>query len=186
MLKRFGLAILFALAIVCVFPAIAWSEPQASSDSLNNLTNTVVFKPSPDAPDPNQIFKLVNIARNTAGVPPLRANKDLATIAQTRAADMVQRQYYAHKSPDGAYYYDLFPGYGLDPDYSCENLDLVFVPDSQSVLPEWLGSIKGHRECVLNSSLVEAGYATAKLTLIDFNGNASSAYVVVAIHSTVL
>lgn len=144
------------------------------------------FATTLDTPDPNQVFELVNKERVVEGSPALRADEKLGKLAAARAADMAKRQYYAHKNPDGKYYYDFFSAYGLASDYSCENLDLVFTPSNETFINEWLASTKGHRNCMINPSLTEAGYATTKLTLVDYDGKPTMAYLVVAIHTTPL
>lgn len=151
-------------------------EVLASSD--------VKFAALPDAPDPNQVFELANKTRADQGSNPLIADEKLGKVAAARASDMVQRQYYAHKSPDGKYYYDLFPEHGINSEYNCENLDLVFVPRIEMFIDEWMTSTKGHRDCLINPKLTAAGYAATKLMLIDYFGKETAAYLVVAIHTT--
>lgn len=69
-------------------------------------------------------------------------------------------------------------------DYSCENLSLVFVPDSEEFIKQWLTSTQGHRECMTNPDLTTAGYAVTKMMLLQHGGTQTTAYVVVAIHAT--
>ncbi len=149
-------------------------------------TQEVHFSKLTNAVDPNQVFGLVNKERAARGIAPLVANEKLGAVAASRATDMAKRQYYAHKNPDGKYFYDLLPDYGVSADYSCENLDLVFVPNSQTFVDEWLASTKGHKECMLSSNVKAAGYAAVKMTYLDYRGHATPAYLVVAIHSTQL
>lgn len=184
MYKRFGVAVLLAVFVNLTMPARIWSEAHATANATNQTLSRVVFEVAPGEPNPNEVLGLVNIARTTVHVPPLRPNLTLGAIAAMRAADMAKRQYYAHRNPEGHYFYDLFPTYQINPSYSCENLDLAFVSDNQGFINEWLDSTTGHRECLLNDQLIEAGYATAKLSIIDINGNATTAYIVVAIHTT--
>lgn len=143
----------------------------------------VQFDIPSDAPDPNETLRLVNAERAAHGLETLRAHEQLGEVAKARAADMASRHYYAHKNPDGQYYYDLFDQYGIETGYNCENLDLVFVPSEEQVISEWMASLKGHRECMMHTKTTYAGYATTKLTLIDFEGKETTAYLVVAIHA---
>lgn len=144
------------------------------------------FVATDGSPDPNVVFEIANKARNDYGSSSLITSEKLGAIATQRAADMANRHYYAHKSPDGKYYYDYFGEYGVKTDYSCENLDLVFAPSPDVAINEWLASTKGHRNCLIRSDLVSAGYATTKLSLIDYFGQPTTAYLIVAIHSTQL
>jgi hypothetical protein len=186
MLKRFGLLVCIFVMGSLIFPSQIWSAVVAGSIPSSPQLALHSFKLAPGLPDTDELMHHVNSARSAHKSPPLRANMQLEAVALARAADMAKRQYYAHKDPDGKYYYDLLSTEDIFPDYSCENLDLVFVPDTKSVAQEWLGSLNGHRECVINQGLVEAGYAVTKLDLIDFNGNLNSAYLIVAIHTTQL
>ena len=143
-----------------------------------------VFTIPDDAPDPNETLRLVNQERQLAGLPALAADEKLGAVAKARAHDMAKRQYYAHKNPDGKYYFDLFDKYGIDAGYNCENLDLVFVPSQDVVIDQWMASLKGHRGCMMHPHVQSAGYATTRLTLVDYQGNETTAYLVVAIHAS--
>lgn len=136
------------------------------------------------APDPNETLKLVNEERKAFSLPELAADERLGAVAMARAKDMASRQYYAHRDPDGRYYFDYFKEFGITTGFNCENLDLVFVPSEELVINEWKASLKGHRGCMMHPDVVEAGYATTKLTLIDFYGGQTTAYLVVAIHAS--
>jgi uncharacterized protein YkwD len=164
-------------------PQMIMADPQATI-AQSATVQAVHFKVIPDSPDPNQVLELVNKERAAQGSPVLIANEKLTRIAAERAADMATRQYYAHKNPDGNYYYNLFPENGVTVDYSCENLNIVFVPDINLFINEWLASTKGHRNCMVNASLKEAGYAVTKMMLLEYGGKEVPAYVVVAIHTT--
>ncbi len=127
-----------------------------------------------------KILSLVNDQRKQHNLPPLVENPRLTAIAQARADDMANNQYYAHQSPKGQYYYDLFPEHGFTSEYSCENLDVEFTTDETVYVNDWLESNKGHKECMLNKKATQAGYAVALF------GGSKNIYVVVAIHSTEL
>jgi uncharacterized protein YkwD len=132
------------------------------------------------------VFELVNAQRRESGLDMLAASSKLNRLAAARAADMAGRQYYAHRDPDGGLYFDYFKDFDIRSGYSCENLDLVFVPNEQQVINEWLGSLKGHRACLLNQDVSHGGYASARITLLQFDGTATDAYVIVAIHADLI
>lgn len=182
-----SLILLYCLAVglFMLKPNFILAKPALEKGRVKSVS-TVSFSAARDVPDPNQIFALANKERVSRGVDALVANEKLGDIAADRAADMVKRKYYAHKDPDGAYYYDLFPSYNISAKYSCENLDLIFIPDSRTVVTDWLTSNKGHRECMLNRSLTQAGYAAMEMTYINYNGQEIPAYLVVAIHTAEL
>ncbi len=142
------------------------------------------FNASPDTPDPNIVLKLVNEQRTTAGQPALTADPELETIAKSRASDMVRRNYYAHKNPDGIYFYNLLESNGLHAGFSCENLDLMPSSSEQRAVSDWMNSTAGHKECLLNSSVIKSGYAVQKFDEVHENGQQITLYVVVAIHAS--
>lgn len=146
--------------------------------------NSYSFPAPAGAPDPNETLKLVNEERSTFGLPELSADEGLGAVARARAKDMATRQYYAHRDPDGRYYFDYFKEFGITTGFNCENLDLVFVPSEELVINEWKASLKGHRGCMMRPDVSKAGYATTKITLVDFEGRQTAAYLVVAIHAS--
>lgn len=187
---RRDMRVCVVIALYCLGVAIfSFYLPMASTQQPKpsqavKAASTVSFTQQSEVLDPNQIFALVNKERLKNSSVALVANEKLGTIATTRASDMVKRQYYAHKDPDGKYYSDYFGQNGITADYSCENLDLIFIPDGRTVITDWLASNSGHRECILNNNLTQAGYAAVKMTYIGYSGKEIPAYLVVAIHTT--
>lgn len=171
----------FMLLTVLFASGFAGHTVAAPGEITNN--ELVQFEIPSDAPDPNETFRLVNEARATQNIAPLIANETLGKIAKARAMDMVARSYYAHKDPDGKYYYDYFKSYNLSTGYNCENLDLVFVPNQNQVISEWNSSLRGHRECMTSTEITHAGYATARANIISYDGTSTVVYLVVAIHA---
>lgn len=182
MIRRFGLCIPILLA--SFFSVPVYSEPYNANFPIDTQLNIVSFDTENGAPNSNTILAAVNKARSNIGAPPLRPNQKLAAVAASRAKDMVSKQYYAHKNPDGKLYYENFNSLGIDPDYSCENLDLTQSIEATTAVDDWTASAKGHKQCLLNPNVVEAGYATAKYSTVNINGEAQQLYLIVAIHST--
>lgn len=160
----------------------AFAAPTAAAPG-QDFSLPVSFDVPADAPDPNTTLRLVNEQRSVEGLSSLTADRNLGKIAAARAADIAGRQYYAHKNPDGKYYYDYFKEYGIETGFNCENLDMVFVPSEEQVIDEWSASIKGHRGCMMDGRVTRAGYAAAKVNLVQFDGSLTTAYVIVAIHA---
>lgn len=176
--------ILLAACIIFLKSTYAGSRPAVFSGSETGMvksSTSIRFTTMDGAPDPNEIFGAVNVQRTAAGLLPLRPNAELADVATMRAQDMAARNYYAHKNPDGLYYYDYFAGKKFDKNgYSCENLDLQFTILTRQFINDWLGSSKGHRECMLADNATDAGYAVVPVHRL---AGGSTAYVVVAIHA---
>lgn len=174
-----------AVAVYAFHPAHLLADTaQVSAQPV--VTAPVRFDVLSESPDPNQILELVNKERVFEGSPAMNANATLGKIAAERAADMAKRQYYAHRNPEGKIFSDYFAENGIKTDYSCENLDAVFVPDINTFIHEWMASTKGHHECMMNPNFKDAGYAATKMTLVDYQGKPTPMYLVVAIHTTEL
>ncbi len=155
------------------------ASPQVKSASTSDLR----FSSKEGAPDPNEIFKLVNRARQSQGLEALLANSELSIVAEERASDMAANNYYAHQSPGGKFYYDAFESKGFYTEYSCENLDLEFTKDPAVYVSDWLES-SSHRDCLLNPAVAEAGYAVIQTKDSLVEGSLEPTFIVVAIHST--
>lgn len=175
--SKFATPVLLGSALALMLPFVSVRQ-DAPPDPVAGPSFS--FKNKADAPDTNEILKLVNQARAQHGLSPLVANAVLAAAAEQRAIDMQNNQYYAHKGSDGRYYNDLISTKGS----SCENLDLQFTTESQAYVHDWMMSRSGHRECLMNADATQAGYAVAVMDKIFANGQATASYVVVAIHAS--
>lgn len=167
-----------------VLVLVGFGATTAAAPGQNLYEGEFIFSVTEPALDPNETFRLMNLERQQFGLGALKADEKLAAVAKARAEDMVARHYYAHKNPDGRYYFDYFKDFDLDAGYNCENLDLVFVPDQDAVIDQWMASLKGHRGCMMHPHVSHAGYAATRLTLVDFHGIETTAYLVVAIHAS--
>lgn len=173
------------VAIAILLGWLLWLTPALYPvASKPPLAPTVNFQSLPDAPDPNRIFSLVNQARQAQGLPQLTADPYLTKIAKERAADMAVRHYYGHRDQAGHIFSDLMTADGQSVAYGCENLDLEFTLIPNIYVEDWLQSAKGHRACLLNQQVTKAGYAVAKLELVNPQAETTTAYIVVAIHTT--
>lgn len=187
----FWLTLIFVYIVTAAYNIAAASSDgnSASNGNINTPVSRVLaassdirFQEQYNAPSPNDIFRLVNEQRARQGFQPLRPNILLGSVAEQRADDMVRRNYYAHKNPDGKYYYDFLSGSGAESNYSCENLDLQFSMEPSRYVDDWLNSSAGHRECLLNSNVADAGYA---VRIMDNLHGTQAAYIVVAVHGSV-
>lgn len=154
----------------------------ASAAVIQPTVQPTHFDSAPGLPDVNLVFDQVNQARITAGQQPLSRNADLTRLAQQKATDMQENAYYAHRSSNGTYFYEKARRSGFDFRYGCENLNLDFVLTSRVYVDSWLNSRAGHKECLLNTQVTEAGYAVAEIR--PMAGENIVSYVIVAIHST--
>lgn len=106
---------------------------------------------------PADIIRLVNADRASNSLGSLRENDLLDQAAATKAADMLQKDYFAHNSPDGKTPWDFIHGTGYKYTAAGENLAMDFV--SASSVEEALMASPTHRANILNKLYTEVGVA---------------------------
>lgn len=113
------------------------------------------------------ILLAVNREREKVGVPPLKRNLMLQTSAQAYAADMKNRNFFSHESPEGETYRERIQrsGYGniTSENCQCKNFTLAFGENLalgqisvEDVMEDWMES-SGHRANILTESFVDIG-----------------------------
>jgi uncharacterized protein YkwD len=96
-----------------------------------------------------QVLDLVDQRRTGAGCGALRDDAKLTTAAREHSADMADRGYFDHNSPDGATPWDRIKAAGYA-DPSAENI-AAGQPTPADVVTAWMNS-EGHRANILNCS----------------------------------
>jgi len=156
-----------------------------------NAQNTVTpslpislnISPEDENFDKADLFELVNQTRQQAGSRKLLQDPVLTKIAEDRLKDMIDNQYYAHKSLAGDYYYNQLARVSANYGFSCENLNIDFTTTESRYVSSWLSSSKGHKECLLNSQVTHAGYAVGIFSDPTAGGGDTKTYIVVGIHA---
>lgn len=108
-------------------------------------------------------FAAVNRLRAAAGLAPLRFAPDLSTVAREHSQDMVERDYFAHQSPDGRDLRHRFARHGISNwQRIAENIayNRGYEDPVAAAVEGWMNS-PGHRKNILNRSLVESGIGVA-------------------------
>lgn len=106
---------------------------------------------------------LINQERARQGVGALRANDTLLAAADTKAADMVARNFFAHTSPTGQSFGDLLRdvGYAVPGKAFDVGENLAWAQGSLAtpaqVVAGWMGSA-GHRANILDPRFRESGF----------------------------
>ncbi len=111
--------------------------------------------------DPATIFILGNTERTKEGLPPLTYNTRLAAIAEAKARDMIQKQYFAHESPEGIDVSGLAERFGYVYRAVGENLAMGDLQSSAHVIDGWMNS-PGHRANILGKQYTEIGVAAIR------------------------
>ena len=102
-----------------------------------------------------ELIKLTNQERTENGLEELTLNPVLVDAATKKAADMINKNYWAHTSPEGRTPWSFFKEVDYQYLYAGENLARDFQ-DSDSVVNAWMNS-PTHRDNILSSRYREIG-----------------------------
>lgn len=97
-----------------------------------------------------------NQARSANGVASLSLNSLLNNAAQAKAIDMVNKDYWAHTSPDGTQPWSFILNAGYSYQTAGENLAYGAITSQQTV-DAWMNS-PGHRANLLNGKFTQVGF----------------------------
>ncbi|MFY3791468.1 S-layer homology domain-containing protein [Ureibacillus sp. MALMAid1270] len=106
-------------------------------------------------PIANEVLKLVNAERAKVKVPPLKLNMGVTKVAQIKAQDMYDNDYFDHRSPTYGYASEMLKYFGVDFDNVAENAATGQL-SAQEVVTDWMNS-PGHRSNILDSYGTEIG-----------------------------
>ena len=102
------------------------------------------------------LLSATNQERANNGLGPLSLNSTLNSSAQSKANDMVNRDYWAHNTPDGQEPWVFFDAAGYQYQKAGENLAYGFASSSATVTG-WMNS-PSHRANMLDSGYTEVGF----------------------------
>ncbi|MDC3415943.1 CAP domain-containing protein [Aquibacillus salsiterrae] len=103
----------------------------------------------------DQIVQLVNQERSTRGLRPLQLYSGLQLVAEMKAKDMADNNYFDHESPTYGFFSDLLLEASVDYDKAGENLAYGY-PDAEAVVKGWMAS-EGHRKNILDPTFTHIG-----------------------------
>lgn len=128
---------------------------------------------------PDEIIRLTNEKRAENGLLALKSSEVLSLAAQAKAADMINKGYWAHVAPDGTQPWKFFVDAGYRYKYAGENLARDFS-DPASTVNAWMAS-PSHRENLLSDKYREIGVA-----VIEGNMGGVDTTIVVQLFGTTL
>lgn len=102
-----------------------------------------------------ELIELTNQERKKNGLNELTLNPTLVEAATQKAADMINKNYWAHTSPEGKTPWSFFKGVDYRYLYAGENLARDFT-NSPAVVQAWMDS-PTHRDNILSSRYQEIG-----------------------------
>jgi uncharacterized protein YkwD len=121
-------------------------------DSSGN--NTSPGNGSSSASEEQQAINLLNKDRAAKGLPALKANSQLTSLARNYARDMINRGYFSHYNPEGQSPFDRMKKAGISYTSAGENLA---INTSVAAAETAFMNSSGHRANILNSSYTEVG-----------------------------
>jgi len=102
-----------------------------------------------------QVVDLVNAERQKAGLAPLKINDGLTKVAQVKAKDMRDNNYFSHTSPTYGSPFDMMKEFGIAYSYAGENI-AAGQKTAEDVMKGWMNS-PGHRANILSANFTEIG-----------------------------
>ena len=111
----------------------------------------------------DRLFEAINQERKANGLSPLVRASDLNAVAREHSRDMVERHYFAHRSPEGDDLRVRFARSGISNwRYIAENIayNLGQSDPVTAAVEGWMNS-PGHRRNILNKKLTESGIGVA-------------------------
>jgi uncharacterized protein YkwD len=118
------------------------------------------FPSGPVDPEVREFIRLVNARRHSIGCPELKWDDRIAAVAQRHSRDMIQRNFFSHRNPDGK-----------DPFQRLKEADLHFSEAAENIAsgPKtgkeayeiWLTS-PSHRRNMLNGRYTRQGVGRSK------------------------
>lgn len=106
---------------------------------------------------PEKIIELTNRERNAANLNSLKVDPLLNKAAQTKGADMIALDYWAHNSPRGVTPWVFITDAGYTYLYAGENLARDFTAP-EAVVAAWMASAS-HKDNILNPNYQDIGVA---------------------------
>ena len=101
------------------------------------------------------VLKLVNEERSKAGLSPLTLSDKLTEIANIKASDMAEKNYFSHQSPTYGSPFDMLKHFGVSFSYAGENI-AAGQKSAEEVMEGWMNS-SGHKANILNSNYTQLG-----------------------------
>ena len=147
---------------IAVKYAIGLSELRAANPQITNANviypNQEVTVPEKDTALQNyvsEVVRLTNAERAKYGLKPLTEDWQLSRVAQEKAQDMKNKNYFSHTSPTYGSPFDMMKSYGISYRYAAENIAKGYQTPA-AVVNGWMNS-EGHRKNILNANYKKIG-----------------------------
>ncbi len=142
-----------------------WQPPaQQTAQTVQTKQEPVAAKAKPAAAAPasanigayeQQVADLVNKERAAVGLPALKVNTQLAGVAEKKAEDLRDKNYFDHNSPTYGSPFDMMKQFGIKYSTAGENIAKGQRTPSD-VMNGWMNS-PGHKANIMNANYTEIG-----------------------------
>ncbi|MFA5634700.1 MAG: CAP domain-containing protein [Anaerovoracaceae bacterium] len=102
-----------------------------------------------------QVVELVNKERAAQGLSALKFNAELSKVAEAKAADLRDKNYFSHTSPTYGSPFDMMKSFGIRYTAAGENIAKGYM-NPTSVMNGWMNS-PGHKANIMNGNFTEIG-----------------------------
>lgn len=105
-----------------------------------------------------EVVRLVNVERQKAGLSTVQHRADVKNVAEKKAMDMINSNYFSHTSPNYGSPFDMLKTFGVSYRAAGENI-AKGQKSPQEVMNSWMNS-SGHRANILNGqyNAIGVGY----------------------------
>lgn len=141
---------------------------------LNSLWSSGAVLGSTSNLSPSYLLEKTNENRTSVSKTALSLDSQLNAAAQSKAEDMVNKDYWAHDSPDGKTPWTFITASGYPYKTAGENLAYGFK-DASGVISGWMNSPQ-HRDNILNPDYKDVGFGIASSP--NFQGKGPQTIVV--------
>lgn len=169
--------IVIAITVVSLLMTPLFSTQRSTRFQLTDTDESVLSYAT--SISQSDLLSLTNSRRLSAGAPTLTLNSKLNSAAQSKANDMVARNYWSHITPDGQAPWVFITNAGYSYTKAAENLASGFATSSE-VIQGWMDST-AHRTAMLSTEYKEVGFGYANSPNFTDQGEST---VVVAMYAT--
>lgn len=129
------------------------TSENSSNDNIQH-GDSKVEQSAPSA-EAEAVLKLVNEERSKAGLNPLKMSEELRSIANLKARDMADKNYFDHTSPTYGSPFQMLQDFGVHYSAAGENI-AAGQQTPEQVMNSWMNS-SGHRANILNANFDTLG-----------------------------
>lgn len=160
---------LLTKSLLCVFAVfLLWSAgpgenivAAAGQNIQENSSFSTLSAFTSMSSDQRQALKLLNDDRKKRNLAPLQFNPQLATLAESYARDMIDRDFFSHRNPEGQTPFERMKERQIDFGYAGENI--AFNESVYAAQQAFMHS-PSHKANILNPHYTQVGIGVVKST----------------------